>query len=338
MNDLKLSIIIPQYNNAVYINKCIESIDNQYLPSESYEIIIVNDGSTDNSCDVVNKYVNSHSNVTLLSQINQGPGIARNLGLSVAKGKYILFMDADDYLSVNVLNDILEVAEHKKLDLLLYKYQEVYEDGKKVVPFDYDVQYLNKVMSGRMAISVLKFYHSVWSGIFSRHSIESQKVYFENQVWGEDVWFMVRFLNQAERVMAVDSICYNYVKYNMTSLTNRKNINYNHLIKVAQSRVDVSVKMKRLADNMPIREWEDSRCADVLTNGAYVFTYYAIYKILQSRMPKTIFESQIRQLSDVGLYPIKQYEYKWKSKKDELIRLLINYWSILKLLNFLKLA
>ena len=338
MNDLKLSIIIPQYNNAVYINKCIESIDNQYLPSESYEIIIVNDGSTDNSWDVVKKYADSRSNVTLLSQINQGPGIARNLGLSVAKGKYVLFMDADDYLSTSVLNDILEVAEHNNLDLLLYKYQEVYENGEKRVPFDFDFRNLNKVMSGRMAISVLKFYHSVCAGIFNRHSIESQKVYFENQVWGEDVWFMVRFLTQAERVMAVDSICYNYVKYNTASLTNRKNINYSHLRKVALSRVDVSVKMKRLADNMPNRDQDDSGCADVLTNGAYVFTYYAIYKLLQSKMPKTIFEDQIRQLSTVGLYPLKKYEYNSKSKKDELIRFLINCWPILRLLNFFKLS
>ncbi len=338
MKDLVLSIIIPLYNNAAYIRKCIDSIDNQELLPESYEILIVNDGSTDNSYDIVKVYAESRTDITLLSQPNQGPGIARNLGMSVAKGKYILFIDADDYLSDNVLKNIIETAENNDLDLLLYKYQEVYEDGERSIPFDYDCKHVNKVMSGKNAISTLRFYHSVWSGIFSRHFIESQKLYFENQVWGEDVWFMVRFLTKAGRVMAVDKICYNYVKYNASSLTSRKNLNLDFLRKVALSRVDVSVKMKRLADSLVIENKSDRQCVEVMINGAYVFSYYSIYKLLQSQMPETTFEYQIKKLSDVGLYPVKKYEYKWKSKKDELIRFLINNRPILRFLNFLKLA
>ena len=93
MKELKLSIIIPVYNVEKYIEATISSVYRQNLPEDEFEIILVNDGSTDNSLQIITELASKHSNITVLSQENQGPSIARNKGIQMAKGEYIHFMD-----------------------------------------------------------------------------------------------------------------------------------------------------------------------------------------------------------------------------------------------------
>ena len=92
----KLSIIIPAYNASKYIEKCIDSVLNQGIPSDCYEIIIVNDGSTDNTVELAQRYISKFQNIKLFTQENHGQSAARNKGIDVATGEYIAFVDADD--------------------------------------------------------------------------------------------------------------------------------------------------------------------------------------------------------------------------------------------------
>lgn len=101
-----LSIIVPVYNIENYITRCIESLlDQEFSPNE-YEIILINDGSTDNSGQICQYYAILHNNIILINQINQGVSAARNLGLEIARGKYICFVDGDDYLISNGLSTV----------------------------------------------------------------------------------------------------------------------------------------------------------------------------------------------------------------------------------------
>lgn len=101
-----LSIIVPVYNIENYITRCIESLlDQEFSPNE-YEIILINDGSTDNSGQICQHYAILHNNIILINQINQGVSAARNLGLEIARGKYICFVDGDDYLTSNGLSTV----------------------------------------------------------------------------------------------------------------------------------------------------------------------------------------------------------------------------------------
>ena len=97
----KVSVIIPIYNTALYLSEALDSICNQTL--KEIEIILVNDGSTDNSLEIIREYSLRDNRITYFSQPNQGQGVARNLGLSHAVGKYIYFMDSDDILSIETL-------------------------------------------------------------------------------------------------------------------------------------------------------------------------------------------------------------------------------------------
>ena len=112
MNCPLISIIIPIYNVEKYIFTCLESIVSQPLKEDNnIEIIVVNDGTPDNSMSIVNEYVSKYPNIYVYEQFNQGPSIARNMAISKANGDYILFVDSDDWLLPNSLNGIFEIIQ-----------------------------------------------------------------------------------------------------------------------------------------------------------------------------------------------------------------------------------
>ena len=109
---MKLSVIIPLYNSGHFLSRCIGSLLNQDIDINDYEVLIINDGSTDNSLDIALEFANNHSNVFVHNKANGGVGSARNKGISLAKGEYIYFIDPDDYLAANVLHTIISEAKN----------------------------------------------------------------------------------------------------------------------------------------------------------------------------------------------------------------------------------
>ena len=116
LSDIKVSLIIPVYNVEDYIEKCLYSVVNQTL--KDIEIIVVNDGSTDQSMDIVNRFENKHSNIRIINKQNGGLSSARNRGVKVSKDKYIAFIDSDDYMNVAMLEEMYNSAEINHLDIV----------------------------------------------------------------------------------------------------------------------------------------------------------------------------------------------------------------------------
>ena len=104
---MKLSVVIPLYNKEKYIDRCLKSLLTQDVSLNEYEIVIVDDGSTDTGSFICKGYMEKYSNIHFFSQENAGPSAARNRGLEATNGDYIYFLDADDYIAKNVLTSIL---------------------------------------------------------------------------------------------------------------------------------------------------------------------------------------------------------------------------------------
>lgn len=124
---MKLSIIIPIYNTAAYLERCLGSAFNQDLPFTDYEVIAVNDGSTDDSLSILRDYQKLHVNLVLIDQKNNGDAAARNKAIEVSRGAYITFLDSDDAISENTLTDIMHYIESNDLDML-YLNIELYDE------------------------------------------------------------------------------------------------------------------------------------------------------------------------------------------------------------------
>ena len=122
-----VSVIIPVYNASLYLNQCIDSILNQ-----ANEIILINDGSTDNSKDICDLFRQKYSHIKVVHNNNQGVSKSRNMGLALATSEYILFLDSDDWLEKNVLASIMS-KNNKHYDWIIPGYQSVWNNGKKNV-------------------------------------------------------------------------------------------------------------------------------------------------------------------------------------------------------------
>lgn len=129
---MKISVIIPAYNAEKYIDKCLEKLMNQDF-DKPYEVIIINDGSKDNTLQMLVEYENKYSNIKVITQENAGQAVARNKGIHLAKGKYIMFVDIDDFVDTTILSKLYTVAEKENSNLVYCDYYEYYGNDNLIL-------------------------------------------------------------------------------------------------------------------------------------------------------------------------------------------------------------
>lgn len=204
---MELSIIVPVYNVEQYLEKCIKSLVNQTLDNLSYEIIIVNDGSPDNSQEIIDKYSSKYSNIVALKKENGGLSDARNYGLDHAKGEYVAFVDSDDYVDVHMYKTMLNKAKERKFDMVVCDFKEIYSD--------HEVQGTSRVKkdllnSNEVRAAMLDFYPCAWNKIYKRELFAN--IRYKKGVWFEDVECLYRLLPIVNSVGVVKKTFYYYLQ------------------------------------------------------------------------------------------------------------------------------
>ena len=200
----KLSIIIPIYNVDQYVEYCIRSLEEQDIPKEDFELICVNDGSPDKSRNIIESLQTEFCNIVLINQENQGVSKARNNGIEIANGKYLLFIDPDDYVESNCFNRILNIAEQNCVQVLFLGYTLLNLDGsiRKSI--------LNSKEVGHSFSGIEAYYLThkseridpdrMWAILFEREFINNKKLrYLANVPYLEDGELIARILCLAER-------------------------------------------------------------------------------------------------------------------------------------------
>ena len=212
---MKLSIIVPVYNVEAFLTKCVDSLLAQDLPADDYEIIIVDDGSTDGSGALADALAAEHGNIRVIHQRNRGLSGARNAGIPGASGTYVMFVDSDDFLCPNVLRTLVGLMESMELDILRFNYQNVNMDGavfepnKYVKPF---VDYSDVVCDGETFLNErLGYACYAWQFLVKASILQQEGNGFKEGVYFEDVEWTPRILLQARRVASTDTLVYNYL-------------------------------------------------------------------------------------------------------------------------------
>lgn len=207
------SVIIPAYNAANYIKDAIESVVKQ--PFFDYEIIVVNDGSKDNTLKILNKLARKYVNLRIIAQNNSGASVARNNGINHAKGEYIFFMDADDVLVENSFVKISEILIEKKPDVLIGLYTMLNIDTNKVI-IEKDSSISSLEINDKPyedALKVLKKYRlssCPWRYFIKRNLILNHNLYFIENSFVEDAIWVPMLLTSAKSFYLNDVVFYKY--------------------------------------------------------------------------------------------------------------------------------
>ena len=215
MNNIDLSIIIPVYNVENYLRRGLDSILLQ--PSSiTYEILLINDGSSDKSGAICDEYQSNFSNVFVSHIENNGVAEARNLGISLSKGNYLYFMDPDDFLSDNFFDKISSNLK-QKWDVLCFGYNEIKENKNTVLScrphFYTHCGLLRKNEFRNEFIELFKtdMMYNVWSRIYNKTFILKHDIRFPNKQIGEDTLFNFQVYRHLNTILFIDSTLYNYI-------------------------------------------------------------------------------------------------------------------------------
>lgn len=213
----KISIIIPAYNVEQYIKQCIESINSQTY--RDFEVIIVNDGSTDNTLNVIQKCKEKYNWIEIIDINNHGQGYARNMALEKAKGEYIFFFDADDFIDPLTLEKAIQRIEEDNSDLVVFDWKYYYQDTREYKYVNKDIFVEKNILEGKECTELLKIKHYFTVNKLYRKSflLNNNIKYAEGHIY-EDNPFWVNISISAKKVSLIHSPLY-IVRLNETSST-----------------------------------------------------------------------------------------------------------------------
>ena len=201
-----VSVIIPNYNAEKYIEKCIKSVENQTY--QNIEIIFIDDGSTDSSFEVIEMMMNDYNNIHVYRQVNLNASIARNRGIEIAKGRYIIFLDADDILYENAVYEMVKTAESVNADLVIGNYTEI--DTEDRVTNKWKIE------------NIPGYYDDPWSlvglvpnpsnKLYVKEIIDNNNLVWGNVRIGQDLNFFLKYLACCKNIYLIDSYIYGWRK------------------------------------------------------------------------------------------------------------------------------
>lgn len=216
-NSIRISFILPFYGVEHYIGRCLDSIYEQDIPETEYEVICVNDCSPDNSEAIVRQYAQKHANLHLLyHEKNLRLGAARNTGLRQAKGKYVWFIDTDDFIASNCIREILSICESNELQILHFGIQDHHgEIIRSLIKTDVISGPEEELISNRQLCIEITY---PWNRVYNREFLIQNNIWF-NDLPGGDVVHTISAVNCCSRIKNVNKYYYFYRTNNYTSAT-----------------------------------------------------------------------------------------------------------------------
>lgn len=217
-----VSVIVPIYNVEKYLSKCIESIINQTLTN--IEIILVNDGSTDNSGFIADEYAKKDERIKVLHKKNAGQGSARNIGLDIAKGEYIGFIDSDDWIDLNMYNELYKNAIDYNSDICICNRKVFNETNKLINLIDVENKLYTEINQNIIDYLIKEFFYpstvSACNKIYKKEIIDNNNIRFKSfkDVGSEDTLFNYEMLFKINTVKTINNISYNQLARNGSTM------------------------------------------------------------------------------------------------------------------------
>lgn len=328
---LILSIIIPIYNGEDYIHGCMSSILSQNLPEEEYEIILINDGSTDKSKDIILEYVDKFKNVRYITQPNQGQATARNTGIKAAHGLYLEFIDVDDILIPNSLLPIYKLVkfymEEGQTDMITFgisvaslsEIDEFKEKGfgrfKNRNP-PINLKFYDK---GTIYIELNNFNNGPWYYFIRKEFLLKFNLFFADGKLCEDGMFTINAFVNAGRIIQVGRMIYLYIDRPGSTVNSKDE---KRLKRLNEGFVDAIFFITDLIKSK--KSSISDKCFENLSIRRDTYIFFLLIRLMrQGNVVKA--KEIITKLKTKGLYPITTFKGQWYGKK---IAFLIKFVNI----------
>lgn len=293
MSELLLTYIVPVYNTERYLDRCLNSIIAQGLLDDVYEVLVVDDGSTDSSRDQIAAFTLLHPQVHLIIQENAGVSAARNRALDQARGRYVQFVDSDDYLQDGMMARLLQRAVDEDLDVLQFNNLSVDPDGN-VSPAVNDEQ-TTPVMTGADFLRDHSLTPYVWRFLVKREYLDAHQWRFNTSlIVCEDGALIAEFMLAARRMASSADAPYCYVNRNDSAMHNPDK---EHLKRRIFSQIDSATSIDATA-----RSYEERSVQTVpisVTGLRNVYLFFAMTRALTTGCV----DAAVERMRQAGLYP-----------------------------------
>lgn len=279
--EVKVTVIIPVYNSEKYIGRCLDSVINQTY--KNIDIMVINDGSKDNSQKIIEEYVSKYKNIELINQENKGVSKTRNEAIKRAKTKYIMFIDNDDFIDEDYIEVLLKSIEEDDFDVVISGYRRPNENGRIIK----ELRLKDTEWSKMMILAP-------WSKIYKREYLIKNDIEFLQNNIGEDIYFNLQALFLSNKVKSIDYIGYNWF-FNTKSVSNtiQKDFRKIAVFRLLDECYEVIKNKKILENNYEIMEmhfiryiiWFLSFSTKKVNYKSISEEYYKLFNWLYERFP-----------------------------------------------------
>lgn len=323
MQNIKISVIVPVYNVENYLEDCIESVISQKNFID-IELILVDDGSTDQSSEIIRKYTENYENILGYHQENAGQSKARNRGIRLAKGEYIYFLDSDDLIPDFAMEYLYGLAVKKDLELVLFEGESFFDksvDSMKIEDMNYERgKDYDKILNGQdLFIEMTKnkdFYASPCLQFIKKNVLLENNVFFLEGIIHEDELFSYQLLMKSRKVKCIkDKLFYRRIRLNSTITSVNYERRIESLIKVIEKTIEFNTNLEDIT--VDTQNALNSRINHLL--GQCII--YCTKMNFENRKKSYIFLKNINSIVTANGYQI-YIKYKFYFKYPELYRIL----------------
>lgn len=324
---MKVSFVIPVYNTEAYIDTCLSSIINQGLDEEEFEIVIVNDGSTDSSLEHCTAFARQHSNVVVISQKNSGVGMARNTGMEASHGDWICFVDSDDYLCSGGIKAVLSLVSGKPYNMVRFWSRIVSESFHGA---DINLGSINYIGNGHGFIKKFGMDVFCYTYLYDRKWLLQSGITFEDFRIAEDYLFVSKLLLLNPVIVSTTVRLYNYVKH-QNSITGDRTPG--HAASLARSYIALINNMVNYSSEIPDLDSELRLCVIKSLQGKM---RSFMSRVLCSNIDVIEFKQMLEKLRYYSIIPLLSYSnHNYSRLYTCVINLIINHPRLLYLYRFI---
>lgn len=301
---MKLSIVIPAYNVAKYISKCLDSLLDQDLDYTSYEIIVVNDGSKDNTLALSQSYVDNNRNIKVIDKKRGGVGSARNIGIDNAIGRYIYFIDADDYLISNVLNLLITSIENNNLDILTFDSKIISKTKDFYPQKNLENLEISSIENGEDYIAYNRYQNEVWWYLIGREFLKNSNIRFIEDRWMEDAIFTAQLFLKATRMAYFPLDAHRHLAVLGSAMTSKEASHYKRII---NDNYYAALEFDIIINKLKKNPSSNKECITRLKARQQSFVFFMMVRMLKSTNDLKDVKPILNHLDSIKAYPLNAF-------------------------------